>query len=102
MADRLCFECFLQILGGTPSITISCCSTHRWLQLKLTALDINIGEPGTPAVSPGGWGNFWHRFGVLKEYVASLTGLYRNNGAVSCVGIDFHLIKPLYYARTDA
>ncbi len=24
-----------------------------------------------------------------KEYVASLIGLYKNNGAVSCVGINF-------------
>ncbi len=28
---------------------------------------------------------------VWKEYVASLISLYKNNGAVSCVGIDFQL-----------
>ena len=38
---------------------------------------------------------------VAKEYVASLIGLYKNNGAVSCVGINFHLIGPLYHARTQ-
>ena len=27
-----------------------------------------------------------------KEYVASLIGLYQNNGAVSCVRINFHFI----------
>ncbi len=27
-----------------------------------------------------------------KDYVASLIGQYKNNGAVSCVGINFHLI----------
>ena len=38
----------------------------------------------------------------LQECVASLIGLYKNNGAVSCVGIDdFHLIKSLYHARTQ-
>ncbi len=26
---------------------------------------------------------------VYKEYVASLIGLYKNNGAVWCVGINF-------------
>ncbi len=36
-----------------------------------------------------------------KEYVASLIGLYKNNGAVSCVGINFLLIWPLYLARTQ-
>ncbi len=36
-----------------------------------------------------------------SEYVASLMGLYKNNGAVSCVRINFHLIRSLYYARTD-
>ncbi len=30
-----------------------------------------------------------------KEYVASLIGLYKNNCAVLCVGIDFLLIWPL-------
>ena len=29
----------------------------------------------------------------MKEYVASLIGLYKNNGVVSCVGINFHLIR---------
>ncbi len=37
---------------------------------------------------------------LFKEYVASLIGLYKNNGAVSCVGINFHSIGPLYNART--
>ncbi len=27
--------------------------------------------------------------GFLKEYVASIIGLYKNNGAVSCVAINF-------------
>ena len=36
-----------------------------------------------------------------KEYVASSIGLYKNNGAVSCVGIDFHLCRSLYHARTQ-
>ncbi len=34
-----------------------------------------------------------------QEYVASLIGLYKNNGAVSCVGLNFHLIRSLYQAR---
>ncbi len=32
----------------------------------------------------------------LEEYVASLIGLYKNSGAVLHVGINFHLIGPLY------
>ncbi len=36
-----------------------------------------------------------------KEYVAGLIGLYKNSGAVSCVGIYFHLIKSLYHTRTQ-
>ena len=31
-----------------------------------------------------------------KEYVASITGLYKNNGAVSCVGINFVIFYSLY------
>ncbi len=30
---------------------------------------------------------------TIKEYVASLIGLYKNNGAVSCVGNYFLFIK---------
>ena len=37
-------------------------------------------------------------FMACKEYVASLIGLYKNNGAVSYVGINFHFIGPLYHA----
>ncbi len=36
----------------------------------------------------------------IKEYVASLIGLYKNNGAVSCVAINFLLTWPLYLSRT--
>ncbi len=35
-----------------------------------------------------------------KEYVASLIGLYKNSGAVSCVAINFLLIWSLYLAIT--
>ena len=38
---------------------------------------------------------------VGKEYVASLIGLYKNNGAVSCVGINFLILQSLYLARTQ-
>ncbi len=45
----------------------------------------------------------WSGPGVLnpwihesKEYVASLIGLYKNNGAVSCVTINFLFIWSLY------
>ncbi len=31
-----------------------------------------------------------------QEYVASITGLYKNNGAVSCVGKYFPFIQQLY------
>ncbi len=37
----------------------------------------------------------------VKEYVASIIGLYKNNGAVSYVGIHFPLIRSLYHARTQ-
>ncbi len=36
----------------------------------------------------------------VKEYVASLIGLYKNNGAVSYIGIYVLLIWSLYLART--
>ncbi len=36
-----------------------------------------------------------------KECVASITGLYKNNGAVSCVGKYFPFIQQLYPARTQ-
>ena len=36
-----------------------------------------------------------------KEYVAILTGLYKNNGAVSCVSNYFTFIYQLYPARTQ-
>ncbi len=32
---------------------------------------------------------------IFKEYVASLIGVYKNNGAVSCVGIYFPMITSL-------
>ncbi len=32
--------------------------------------------------------NLSDRYVVEKEYVASIIGLYKNNGAVSCVGIN--------------
>ena len=37
---------------------------------------------------------------VCKEYVASLIGLYKTNGPVSCVTIHFLFIWSLYLART--
>ena len=36
-----------------------------------------------------------------KEYVASIIGLYKTNGAVSCVGDYFPFIYQLYPARTQ-
>ncbi len=33
------------------------------------------------------------RCSLKQEYLASLIGLCKNNGALSCVGIDFHLIR---------
>ena len=36
----------------------------------------------------------------VKECVASIIGPYKNNGAVSYVGVNFLLIWPLYLART--
>ncbi len=41
----------------------------------------------------------WSRFG--QEYVASLIGLYKNNGAVSCVGIYFLLIHHRTHTHPD-
>ncbi len=38
---------------------------------------------------------------MQKECVAVLIGLYKKNGAVSCVGIDFYLIWSLYHAVWD-
>ncbi len=35
-------------------------------------------------------------FRSSKECVALLIGLYKKNGAVSCVGFDFVLFKALY------
>ena len=35
-----------------------------------------------------------------KEYVASIIELYKNNGAVLCVAINFLCIWSLYLART--
>ena len=40
--------------------------------------------------------NWWE-----KEHVARLIGLCKNNGAVPCVGIDFHLFMSLYRARSQ-
>ena len=58
-----------------------------WLRQKVTLYQVDV----------------WLQWLVQrdKEYVASLIGLYKNNGAVSCVGIDFHLIRSLYHARTQ-
>ena len=36
---------------------------------------------------------------LWKEYVSLLIGLYKNNGSVSCVGINFLLIRSLYLPR---
>ena len=35
-------------------------------------------------------------YSIPKEYVAVLIGLYKKNGAVSCVGFDFVLYQALY------
>ena len=45
-----------------------------------------IHEKNSPNLSAG------------KEYVASIIGLYKNNGAVSCVAIHFLFIWSLYLA----
>ena len=44
---------------------------------------------------------FTHVYEILfaKEYVSPLIGLYKNNGSVSCVGINFLLISSLYTLR---
>ncbi len=36
----------------------------------------------------------------MKECVAVLIGLYKKDGAVSCVGIGFYLIWSLHLVRT--
>ncbi len=36
---------------------------------------------------------------LSKEFVASLIGLYKNNGAVSCVGINFHFPQAMSILR---
>ena len=36
---------------------------------------------------------------TLQEYVSLLIGLYKNNGSVSCVGINFLLVSSLYMLR---
>ena len=36
-----------------------------------------------------------------KEYVSLLIGLYKDNGSVSCVGINFLLIRLLYLLRAQ-
>ncbi len=36
-----------------------------------------------------------------KEYVSLLISLYKDNGSVSCVGINFLLIRSLYLLRTQ-
>ena len=41
------------------------------------------------------------KFEDIKEYVASLIGLYKNNGAVLHVGNFSLIIQPLYTAQTQ-
>ena len=38
---------------------------------------------------------------IDKEYVSLLIGLYKDNGSVPCVGINFLLIRSLYLLRTQ-
>ncbi len=45
--------------------------------------------------------NYMYPKHIPKEYVASLIGLYKNSGAVSCVAIIFLLIWPLYLSKTE-
>ncbi len=44
---------------------------------------------GGQCTLPRNNGSFFLLIGALKEYVASLIGLYKNNGAVLCAGIFF-------------